>query len=184
MSFTSHRVCCVIHASQSIHYGFGSKAAGNGFEGWGMLFDIDLLWLQVFVSRRHVGHESNGSQRAASSRSCTGMLMGSKLGCFEGCDVRRDAVPGHVTVLPSRSVRDVCVCTGRGRMATVYGPIMAFAWPYFAEVWGQSDDCLVMQNVTYVTCNYMSPRMFHVKCARGIDKPSPFYPQVTAECVE
>ena len=65
-----------------------------------------------------------------------GLLMGSNLGCCEGCDVRCDAVPGHATVLPSRSVRDVCVYTGRGRMATVYGPITAFAWPYFAERYG------------------------------------------------
>jgi hypothetical protein len=42
----SHRVCCIIHASQSIHYGIGSTAAGNAFEGGVVLFDIGLSWLQ------------------------------------------------------------------------------------------------------------------------------------------
>ena len=61
----------------------------------------------------------------------------------------------------SRAMRRYCrrvrfgtsVCTPAGAVvAAVYGPSTAFAWPSFAEVWGQSDECSLMQNVTYVTC--------------------------------
>ena len=43
------------------------------------------------------------------------------LSCCAGCGERQSAIPGRVTVLPSRSVRDLIVCTGSGRAATVSG---------------------------------------------------------------
>ena len=76
------------------------------------------------------------ARRDAAKRSvgirCVG-LDWFNLSCCAGCGERQSAIPGRVTVLPSRSVRDLIVCAGSGRAATVSGVRRALESLYFAE---------------------------------------------------
>ena len=77
------------------------------------------------------------AQPSAANRSvgirCVGLDL-FNLSCCAGCGERQSAIPGRVTVLPSRSVRDLIVCTGSGRAATVSRGRRGLESLYFAEV--------------------------------------------------
>ena len=92
----------------------------------GMAVNFGGARMRGWRARRDAANSSIGIR-------CVGLDL-FNLSCCAGCGERQSAIPGRVTVLPSRSVRDLIVCTGSGRAATVSGGRRALERLYFAEV--------------------------------------------------
>ena len=119
LSFTLTACLARLLLPQSIQWNIGSTTSRRTFNGGMAAFDARLAWLSTLVVRGCVVGERGQLQRTTPMGiRCVG-LDSFNLSCCAGCSERRRAIPGRATVLPSRSVRVLIVCTGSGRAATV-----------------------------------------------------------------
>jgi hypothetical protein len=123
-------VCC--SAVHPMAYWSNDESTCNQWLDGGFRCTMDMAVKFGGVQVRGLRAQPSAANRSVGIR-CVGLDL-FNLSCCAGCGERQSAIPGRVTVLPSRSVRDLIVCTGSGRAATVSGGRRALESLYFAEV--------------------------------------------------